>query len=195
MALLDQKVIDNWAAALTAIAIEQKKERVYIEQANVLVEVLKGQAAFVTLMSARVGAAKGDFDKAQVLDETFQQFGFEPEILNMMKILAEVCAFEYARDVFKKARRMLTATAGVEYGVAWSTEPLDEKTLGQLEGKVSAILGHSAKLVNKIDASLIGGVQVVIENRIFDGSIRGKLNQIRYRIMEDKTTNTEKGVD
>jgi len=51
-------------------------------------------------------------------------------------------------------------------------------------------LNHKVKLVNKLDLDLIGGVQVVIENRIFDGSIKGKLDKIRYEIMEN-TKNSE----
>lgn len=190
MALLDQKVIDNWAMALSHLALEQNHAKTYVEQANVLVEVLKDQDEFVGLLSAKNRSDESGQMKARMVEETFASFGFAPEILNMMKMLAQLGEFVYARDIFKKTRKILTQSAGLAYGVAWSTQELDAKTLTALETKISLILNHKVKLVNKLDADLIGGVQVVIEDRIFDGSIKGKLDKIRYEIMEN-TKNSE----
>lgn len=190
MALLDQRVIDNWAMALSNIALKQDRAKAYVEQANVLVEILKSQDEFVRLLSAKNRSDESSRIKAKMVDETFASFGFAPEILNMMKMLSQLGEFVYARDIFKKTRKILTLSAGLAYGVAWSTQALDPKTLTTLENKISTILNHKVRLVNKLDSSLIGGVQVVIEDRIFDGSIKGKLDKIRYEIMEN-TKNSE----
>lgn len=190
MALLDQRVIDNWAIALSNIALEQNQAKAYVEQASVLVEILKDQDKFVAMLSAKNISDESGEMKAKIVDETFASFSFVPEILNMMKMLSQLGEFVYARDIFKKTRKILTQAAGLAYGVAWSTQSLDAKTLTALEKKIGTILNHKVKLVNKLDLDLIGGVQVVIENRIFDGSIKGKLDKIRYEIMEN-TKNSE----
>jgi len=56
--------------------------------------------------------------KAKIVDETFASFSFVPEILNMMKMLSQLGEFVYARDIFKKTRKILTQAAGLAYGVA-----------------------------------------------------------------------------
>jgi|GEM_PF-906516 len=118
MALLDQRVIDNWAMALSNIALKQDRAKAYVEQANVLVEILKSQDEFVRLLSAKNRSDESSRIKAKMVDETFASFGFAPEILNMMKMLSQLGEFVYARDIFKKTRKILTLSAGLAYGVA-----------------------------------------------------------------------------
>ena len=104
--------------ALSHLALEQNHAKTYVEQANVLVEVLKDQDEFVALLSAKNRSDESGRMKARMVEETFASFGFAPEILNMMKMLAQLGEFVYARDIFKKTRKILTQSAGLAYGVA-----------------------------------------------------------------------------
>ncbi|ATG97652.1 F0F1 ATP synthase subunit delta [Mesoplasma lactucae] len=195
MALLDSKVSDNWGIALANIAVENKKENEFIEQTGVLIDLLKNNQNLVDLLSIKIDTNSIDIDKDKIIDDVFTKAGFNPYIVNAMKLLAAASEFEYARDVFKKTRRILSLKAGNEYGVIWSTEPISDAQVKQFEEKIGKKLNKNIKLVNKIDQSLIGGVEIVVEGRIFDGSVKGKLDHIRYQILENQNKKTEKEVD
>lgn len=42
---------------------------------------------------------------------------------------------------------------------------------------------QEVRLVNKIDPSLIGGVELVVANHVFDGSVKGKLAQLKAQAL------------
>jgi F-type H+-transporting ATPase subunit delta len=55
-----------------------------------------------------------------------------------------------------------------------------------IEAKVSKKLGLQVKLINKIDPKLIGGVQVVAANQVFDGSLKGQLANMKQFTLNSK---------
>jgi F-type H+-transporting ATPase subunit delta len=55
-----------------------------------------------------------------------------------------------------------------------------------MEEKMSKHFQREVRLVNKIDLNLLGGVQLVVHDHIFDGSIKGKLDQLRYETLNRK---------
>ncbi|KAF1295748.1 ATP synthase F1 subunit delta [Enterococcus sp. JM4C] len=68
---------------------------------------------------------------------------------------------------------------GLVTGVATTAVPLSEEQKVQLEVKIAQHLGYGeAKLVNKVDPSIIGGVVVEANHQVIDGSIGKQLEKI-----------------
>ncbi|ATZ16671.1 F-type H+-transporting ATPase subunit delta [Entomoplasma freundtii] len=180
--LLSETVIDNWAEALKKIALENNKVDEFIDQANLIVDVLKGQPEFIKILDSKSQKA----NKAKIIDETFINNGVDETLGNALKILAETNKFSYARTIMKHLRKKLMHLQNVLYGVAWTVRPLDEKQLMAIENKMTNYFGQEVRLVNKIDPSLIGGIEVVVANHVFDGSVKGKLAQLKTRALHQK---------
>ncbi|MBY7704646.1 F0F1 ATP synthase subunit delta [Vibrio harveyi] len=53
-----------------------------------------------------------------------------------------------------------------------------------IEQKISKQINKKIDLINKIDASLIGGVKVYVDGKIFDGSIQAKLESMKYEAIK-----------
>ncbi|MFA6852321.1 MAG: F0F1 ATP synthase subunit delta, partial [Bacilli bacterium] len=47
------------------------------------------------------------------------------------------------------------------------------------------------ELVNKIDKSIIGGIKVVIHDRVYDDSLKNKLDSLKSGLLQRKVTNYE----
>ncbi|ATZ19045.1 F0F1 ATP synthase subunit delta [Williamsoniiplasma somnilux] len=182
--ILKESVIDNWGNALKNIAVEQKQVDRYIAQATVLIDLLKNRNDFVQILSVRTK----DFRNQQlkIVDETFAKNGVNEYLVNAMKMLVETGSFPYARAIFKSMRKKLMALQDLVYGVVWSTTKISDKQILTMEIKVSKKLKKQVKLVNKIDEKLIGGVQIIVANNIFDGTIKGRLDQLRYEALAKK---------
>ncbi|AUF83862.1 ATP synthase F1 subunit delta [Mesoplasma syrphidae] len=181
---LKENVVKNWAAALTNIAIEQNKVDDFIEQSNALIDALKGKEDFIKILTIK--SHHDELAKVKIIDETFSAFGINENILNAMKILVEMKAFSSTRTILKHLRKNLTALHDITYGVIWSTKEISEKQIIDIENKIAKKIGKHVKLVNKIDNKLIGGLQVIVNNQIFDGSVKGQLDAMRYEVLKRK---------
>ncbi|MGM0125055.1 ATP synthase F1, delta subunit [Enterococcus sp. AZ194] len=68
---------------------------------------------------------------------------------------------------------------GLISGVATTAVPLSEEQKSKLEVKIAQYLGYKeAKLANKVDPSIVGGVVVEANHQVIDGSIGKQLETI-----------------
>jgi F-type H+-transporting ATPase subunit delta len=63
---------------------------------------------------------------------------------------------------------------------------LKKKDIKAIEEKLSKKFAFHINLVNKIDQRLIGGIQVVVANQIFDLSIQGQLDKLKLATIANK---------
>ena len=59
-----------------------------------------------------------------------------------------------------------------------SAVPLSEEQLSALSARMGETLGKRVLLEGSVSPSLIGGVRVEIEGRVWDGSLRGRLEEL-----------------
>ncbi|ATZ21322.1 F0F1 ATP synthase subunit delta [Mesoplasma tabanidae] len=182
--VLKDNVIDNWANALTKIAVKENKVKKMLEQAHVLIEVLKNKNEFVDILTFK--SAHDEEKRIKIIDDTFSQFNIDQDIMNAFKILVHMQAFVNARDILKKLRGNLVELDNMTYGVVWSTEEISSVQMKEIEEKMSKKINKEVKLVNKIDSKLIAGIQVVVHNKVYDGSLRSKLDEMKYQVLKEK---------
>ncbi|AAT75468.1 MULTISPECIES: F0F1 ATP synthase subunit delta [Mesoplasma] len=182
--VLKDNVIDNWANALTKIAVKENKVKKMLEQAHVLIEVLKNKNEFVDILTFK--SAHDEEKRIKIIDDTFSQFNIDEDIMNAFKILVHMQAFVNARDILKKLRGKLVELDNMTYGVVWSTEEISAAQIKEIEEKMSKKINKEVKLVNKIDTKLIAGIQVVVHNKVYDGSLRSKLDEMKYQVLKEK---------
>ncbi|WP_031542510.1 F0F1 ATP synthase subunit delta [Mesoplasma photuris] len=182
--ILNKSVIDNWARALANIAVKTKKVEPFLEQSHALVEALKDKDDFVKILTIK--SSHDEAKRVAIIDETFKDFGFDIHILNAMKLMVETQTFVNARPIFKQLRKNLLILNETTYGVIWSSIEIDTKQVELIQEKISKKLNKKIILVNKIDEKVIGGVKVIVENHVFDGSIKGKLEQMKYETLKNK---------
>ncbi|MDD4889926.1 MAG: ATP synthase F1 subunit delta [Phycisphaerae bacterium] len=95
----------------------------------------------------------------------------EHHALPLLRVLGE--AFQTERDL--RAKRVK-----VEATLA---RPMDEADRQQLVGRLAGMLKCPVKLEERVDPSLIGGVVIRIGDRLFDGSVRQRLEQLRRQVI------------
>jgi F-type H+-transporting ATPase subunit delta len=77
---------------------------------------------------------------------------------------------------------------GTEDAIVYSVRLLDQDELTALSDTFAKKIGKtSLRLRNVIDQNLIGGVKLRIGNRIYDGSISGKLERIERQLVAKRS--------
>ena len=63
--------------------------------------------------------------------------------------------------------------------IAESAVPMDEKEIDALKAKLSSELNSKIEIINKINPEVMGGLTLKIGDKVIDGSVKKKLNDIR----------------
>jgi F-type H+-transporting ATPase subunit delta len=64
---------------------------------------------------------------------------------------------------------------------------LDQRRTSELEAELSNLTGKRMRLHFAVDPALLGGVVARIGSAVYDGSLRGQLQQLQRRLTEEST--------
>jgi F-type H+-transporting ATPase subunit delta len=106
---------------------------------------------------------------------------------NLMALLIRRGRFDQLPAVAAEFRRLHRRREGIVEAMVTSAAPLDAAEVTALEQRLATMAGARIELSQRIDASLIGGLQVRLGDRLLDGSVRGRLERLRTRLSETTT--------
>jgi F-type H+-transporting ATPase subunit delta len=108
----------------------------------------------------------------------------QPLTRNFVGLLFDKGRVQVLRGLGEAFRRRWLASRGAVEGVVESALALGSGELAELAVAVGATLGKEVLLANRINSDLVGGVRVLVENRLIDYSVRGRLAGLRRKMME-----------
>ena len=106
---------------------------------------------------------------------------------NMLALLVRRGRFELLPMVSAEFRRLYRRREGIVEAVVTSAAPLDASEVTALAERLAVTAGARVELSQRVDASLIGGLQVRLGDRLIDGSVRGRLERLRTRLSASTT--------
>jgi F-type H+-transporting ATPase subunit delta len=106
---------------------------------------------------------------------------------NMLALLVRRGRFELLPTVSAEFRRLYRRREGIVEAVVTSAAPLDASEVTALAERLAVTAGARVELSQRVDASLIGGLQVRLGDRLIDGSVRGRLERLRTRLSASTT--------
>lgn len=119
--------------------------------------------------------------KKQFIDKVFQ--GLSTEIVNTFKLLVERRRTEIISSMVDHFNQIFNDAKGIAVATVHSIRPLSTVEIKALEDSFSKRLKKTAvKFDQVIDPSVLGGLKIIVGNRVYDGSVAGKLRRIERRI-------------
>ncbi len=97
----------------------------------------------------------------------------------VIAILASQQELSRVRDVMQMVEQVWKQRYGAATITIDSAHPLNAHARKKIES-----LSHGAEIKEEIDATLIGGARVRIDDRIIDASISGQLNQLKSLLVK-----------
>lgn len=174
-----KEIASRYAEALFSIKRDQNQLLDTQSEIKELIKVLKQNPDFVIVLNSSYKEFK---EKEEIIDKVFK--GVDEDIINLIKIVVKNHRAMYLLDVFERINSLINDERGVLEGLVYSAEPLSEDQLLKLNQAISSVEKRPTDLKNLIDPSLIGGVKVVINDHIYDGSIKHHIENMKLTLLK-----------
>ena len=174
-----ESVASRYGLALYSLAMDKNKILEWQKEVKELTSILKENTDFIMVLGSSFISLK---ERLEMVDKSF--VGVDEEIIALIKVVMENNRMHMILDIFESFNSYCNEYRGVCEGLVYSTLKLDQKVINQIEEKISKIEHHKVELKNVIDPTLIGGVRVVIHDRIYDGSIKHHLEMMKKDLLK-----------
>lgn len=169
-----KEIAQNYASALLSLAIDENKVSDYQKEVKELMKIIKDNPDFLLLLDSRFLTIEERKEKVSEILVNFSE-----DIVNFIKIIVGHNRVNELEDILQAFNTLCNENRDIVEGLLYTAFPLEEKTLQKIKQKISEIEHHDVDLIVKIDPSLIGGVKVVINSHVYDGSIKNKLEKMQ----------------
>ncbi|MED4828848.1 F0F1 ATP synthase subunit delta [Bacillus atrophaeus] len=171
-------VSKRYASALFDIALESSQINEIEEELKVVKEVFQNEKALNDVLNhPKVPAAK----KKELIQNAFGSIA-QP-VLHTIFLLIDRHRTSIVPDLTDEFVKLANKVRQTEDAIVYSVKPLTDAetaSLSQVFAKKAGVA--SLRIRNEVQTDLIGGVKVRIGNRIFDGSVSGKLERIERQL-------------
>lgn len=175
-----ESVARNYAEALFLIAKEEDKVPEYQNDFQFVSDSIKENIELFELLKKRISTS----EKIEIIDKIYNG-KILGSLLNFLKL---VVSKDKTRQIFEIANyfdSFCNAHLGVEEGMIYSTLKLSKEEIAEMEKAISKDYGKKVSLKNIVDNTLLGGVKVVINDKVYDSSIRNRLAGLGAKILKE----------
>lgn len=172
------QIAQTYAEALFSLGLEDKKLTKLQDEGKTLSEIIHDNEDFLLLIDSRFMSREERQDIASKILKDFDE-----DIVNFVKVLIANNRTNYIKDVLEAFNSLCNEYKGVKEGLIYSAFPLNKETINKIKDKISQIEGMDVELISRIDPSLIGGVKVVINSHVYDGSIKNQLEKMQIDLL------------
>ena len=105
-------------------------------------------------------------------------------VLNFLFLLIDKQRFGLMAEIQNEMLKLVNKSKGVVVAEIFSANELDKDALENLRQKLESTLGQNEKITieSKIEPGLIGGLKVKINDLVYDGSVKEKLENLKRRL-------------
>lgn len=172
MAKLVAKVYSD---ALFEVAIEENKVDLLFEELTLITDLFKEYPEFFELFKTPKISIE---DKKKSIEEAFGG-KISTEMLNFLKIILDKRRSSAIHSIKNEFDIRVLAHKGIEKATVESAVALDDTQLKTLESELSEKTGKVIQLKNNINPDIIGGLLLRVGDKVVDGSIRKRLNDMK----------------
>ena len=182
MALSREEIASRYSKALLANAQDANSLDAVHEDMNVLLQVAKENPDMLRLLSDPIIRKN---QKEEFLSSFSDKFSSETK--NFLDFLLEYRRFESLTAIIEAFNTLYDEYKNIASGTAVSAIKLNEDELSRISQAYAKKYGFKELiLTNKVDPSILGGIILKVGDRIIDGSIRTRLQQIREQLIENR---------
>lgn len=169
----------RYALALFQIASEKQVLPQVEEELRTVKEVVVNNTDLTAfLKSPKLTNEK----KKEVLKQAFTSAS--TYVLNTLMILVDRHREDQIVEVADQFIALANDAKGVAEALVYSVQPLTAEQAEAISAAFAPQVGKKTlQIENIVDSNLLGGVKLRIGNRIFDGSLRGKLDRLERKLL------------
>jgi F-type H+-transporting ATPase subunit delta len=168
----------RYAKALLDVVIGQDPKKA-LEDLRAMKDLV---AASTPLHNALLSPAVSPSRKRAVMGQLLAPMGVSKEVRNFLFVVIDHRRIGELPAIVEAFEVLLDERLGFVQADVSSAHPLDDAQRSSLEAELSRLSGKKAKLKFTTDPELIGGVVARVGSVVYDGSVRGQLEQLRGKL-------------
>lgn len=177
-------VAKRYAEALFEVASESNELDSVKEEIQFVADIFKSNPELKTIFTH---PRLSKDEKKTMVDELFKG-KISESVLNLIYITIDKGRERYLEDISKEYTVFSNEEQGIVEAKALTAVLMSDDELASLEEKLSNQFNKKVQLINQVDESVIGGVLLKIGDKVVDGSIRGKLEDVQRELNNIKVT-------
>lgn len=106
----------------------------------------------------------------------------DPLVLQFLTVLVTHNRFDFLEPAIKAFHVLLNESRHFEEVILTTARPLKTDLRKSIEKMLEKKIGQKIVSETKVDPKLLGGINIQIRHRLFDGSVRSKLDELRKQM-------------
>lgn len=164
---------NRYAEAVFEVARDHDSADLWLRELGEIEHVLSDELASRVLLNPVVPRER----KRAILLEALPNLS-EP-VQRFLDLLLRRDRLQLVPQIAERLRELIAEARGIERARVVTAVPLGERERQLLAQRLAAFAGKRVILEEEVDPSLIGGVVAQIGDQVLDGSVRGRLEQLR----------------
>ncbi|HMV69794.1 MAG TPA: ATP synthase F1 subunit delta [Myxococcota bacterium] len=179
--MADANAARRYARALVELAVESEAEEIVLGELQRLVANLAGDGRELRhVLCSPVFSAE---ERAAVLGVILPRLGVGRVTASFLRLLSDRGRFGVIDEVLRLYTAAMDERAGRVRVHVSTTEPLSPQMEHAIRVTFERATGKQVVLDASIDASLIGGMVARLGDRVFDASLRTRLDDLRRKLL------------
>jgi F-type H+-transporting ATPase subunit delta len=121
--------------------------------------------------------------KLAVVDALAERLGMMREVRNFIAVIMDHQRLNELNEIIAAYDRVADADGGIAEAEVTSAFELNEDDRSQLVAQVAKLAGSKVRVSYAVDKALLGGAIVKIGSTVYDGSVRGQLEQLKETLL------------
>lgn len=176
--MIEGSVSRRYAKALFELAVEERREEEIGREIDQFVTAYAGSLLPTVLNNPAFSLAS----RKNVVVEVSRGLQLSPLMVHFLSLLLERDRLTFLPAIASRYRRLLDQKMGRVEARVVAPDPLEAATLERLREALGRVSGKEVLLKQESDSSLIAGVVIRLEGKVYDGSVRTQLEKMKGRI-------------
>ena len=176
-------IANRYAQALADLVLEEPG----LEPAGVTAQ-LRGMedalAASTDLRNVLANPAVSAQQKRALVARLGQMMAISPLVRNFFFVLIDRRRMGQLREIRERFEELLDERQGLVRAKVSSAREMSQGQRDRLRQELSALAGKQVRCEHVLDDALLGGAVVQVGSTVYDGSVRGRLETLRRKLME-----------
>jgi len=162
----------RYANALFEIAVENKKVKDYYIELKNAVELITTGVIYQIFKSKSINKSrKIEFIK-EVLNST------DKEVVDFIKVIIIKHRENLINDIFEQYESFYKNYYNMIDAKVISAYELSADNIEKIKTNLESSLNKKVNIISSVDKSILGGLKIIIGNRVIDGSVKARLSSL-----------------
>lgn len=178
-----KKVASKYASALFELALDQKLENQFREDILFIKDIISTHPELIEVLS-KIQFTKDQ--KKELINDVFKPYVHQYTI-NLLFLLVDKNRSIVLNHFVDEYIHLHNLHFNIIEAIAYSVSPLTKDEIKELESSLSLKQNQTVSIINRIDPTLISGIKIRFDDKVIDGSMKSRIENLRSVLREGRS--------